>query len=84
VEWAQPQREGPRAHTGAVRFVDAETLVKEVPKGLKVKTRIRAVLSAINHNETLVKEAPQSLKVKTKVRAGGMPFNHHELLVRDR
>jgi hypothetical protein len=64
-----------------------ETLVraKGQPKGLTVKTRVKAGTS-LNHNETLVraKGQPTGLKVKTRVKAGGLALgNHNETLVRD-
>jgi hypothetical protein len=49
---------------------------------LKVKTRVKAGLSGVNHNETLVKAVPKGLKVKTKIKAGGVMLNHNETLVR--
>ena len=61
---------------------------------MQVKTKVKAGLSGVNHNQTLVRDrnratadtrprAPrQPPKVKTKLKAGGLPLNHNQTLVR--
>jgi hypothetical protein len=52
---------------------------------MKTKTRVRAGLAGVNHNETLVRDAKTTaLRVKTKVKGGALTSNHSETLVRDK
>jgi len=62
---------------------------------MQVKTKVKAGLSGVNHNQTLVRERNraaadtrprtqrQPLKVKTQVKAGLSGMNHNQTLVRD-
>jgi hypothetical protein len=52
---------------------------------MKTKTRVRAGVIYVNHNETVVRDVPKAaaLRVKTKVKAGILTSNHNETLVRD-
>jgi hypothetical protein len=52
---------------------------------MQVKTKVKAGLIYVNHNQTLVRDRVprQPLKVKTQVKAGGVCLNHNQTLVRD-
>ena len=52
-----------------------QTIVRDThkPRGVRVKTSVKAGGKKLNHNQTLVYDArkPMGLKVKTNVKAGG-------------
>jgi hypothetical protein len=66
-------------------FNHNETLARAAtPKGVRVKTRVRAGGKQLNHNETLAacSKTTRGLKIKTRVKAGGVRLdNHNETLV---
>ena len=58
VQTKQPPT-GLEAGLRAIPTNNNETLVKAAPQGLKVKTKIKAGIIMINHNEMLVRATPR-------------------------
>jgi hypothetical protein len=50
------------------------------PPGLKIKTKVRAAGSEMQHNQT--NQRSPGLKIKTKVRAAGSQLQHNQTLTR--
>jgi hypothetical protein len=50
---------------------------------MKVKTKIKAGGTPLNHNEVPARDTTEGLKVRTGIKAGGQTINHNEVPARD-
>jgi hypothetical protein len=68
------------------RNPDRQIAPDAMRRTMKVKTKIKAGGTTLNHNEAPARDArkPQGLKVRTGIKAGGLSANHNEALARDR